>query len=183
MLVFKNTIKFAHDLHTNENPILSNNPLEKITQGVPEIDVSRHNEGPQLRPSFKQYHSEVIFEGCQGSLNWSPRCRKAPVIVFFFSLGAQNGFFFTGRPRSLRIKKLPTVAPLKPFGTISSRGFCRGPSTGHPQCRELWDPGTTQTEILLNHAEIRLYSPFSDRFGTKRTSVWLRTNRKMVNTI
>ena len=37
--------------------------------------------------------------------------------------------------------------------------------------------------ILLNQPEIRLYLPFSDWFGSKRTSVWIQINRKMVNTI
>ena len=36
-------------------------------------------------------------------------------------------------------------------------------------------------EIPSNHTEIRLYLPASDRFGTKRKSVWFQTNRKMVN--
>ena len=38
-------------------------------------------------------------------------------------------------------------------------------------------------EILLNQPEIRLYLPFSDWFGSKRTSVWFQINRCMVNTI
>ena len=38
-------------------------------------------------------------------------------------------------------------------------------------------------EILLNQREIKLQLPFSDWFGTKRTSVWFQINRKMVNTI
>ena len=38
-------------------------------------------------------------------------------------------------------------------------------------------------EILLNRTEIRLYLPFPDWFGTKRTSVWFKINLKMVNTI
>ena len=38
-------------------------------------------------------------------------------------------------------------------------------------------------EILLNKSEIRLYFPFSDWFGSKRTSVWFQINRRMVNTI
>ena len=38
-------------------------------------------------------------------------------------------------------------------------------------------------EVLLNQPEIRLYKPFSDRFGSKRTSVWIQINRKKVNTI
>ena len=38
-------------------------------------------------------------------------------------------------------------------------------------------------EILLNQTEIWLYLPFSDWFGTKRTSVWFQINRIMVNTI
>ena len=37
--------------------------------------------------------------------------------------------------------------------------------------------------IVLNQTEIRLYLPFSDWFGTKRTSVWFQINRKMVNTV
>ena len=36
---------------------------------------------------------------------------------------------------------------------------------------------------LLNETEIRLYLPFSDWFGAKRTSVWFKSNRKTVNTI
>ena len=40
------------------------------------------------------------------------------------------------------------------------------------------------SEILLNRTEIRLYLPFPDWFGTKRTlSVWCQINEKMVNTI
>ena len=38
-------------------------------------------------------------------------------------------------------------------------------------------------EILLNQPEIRLYLPFSDIFGIKRTSVWFQIYRGMVNTI
>ena len=38
-------------------------------------------------------------------------------------------------------------------------------------------------KILLNQTEIRLYLPFSEWFGTKRTAVWFQLNRKMVNTI
>ena len=38
-------------------------------------------------------------------------------------------------------------------------------------------------EILLNQPEIRLYLPFSDWFGSKRASVWIQINRKMVDTI
>jgi len=38
-------------------------------------------------------------------------------------------------------------------------------------------------EILSNQPEIRLYLAFSDWFGTKRTSVWIQINLKMVNTI
>ena len=38
-------------------------------------------------------------------------------------------------------------------------------------------------EILLNQPEIRLYLLFSDRLGSKRTSVWFQINRKMVDTI
>ena len=38
-------------------------------------------------------------------------------------------------------------------------------------------------EIILNQIEIRLYLPFFDWFGTNRTSVWFKINRKMVNTI
>ena len=37
--------------------------------------------------------------------------------------------------------------------------------------------------VLLNQPEIMLYLPFSDWFGSKRTSVWIQINRKMVNTI
>jgi len=39
------------------------------------------------------------------------------------------------------------------------------------------------SEILLNQPEIRWYLPFSNWFGSKRTSVWIQINRKMVNTI
>ena len=38
-------------------------------------------------------------------------------------------------------------------------------------------------KILSNQPEIRLYLPFSDWFGIKRTSVWFKINRKMTNTI
>ena len=38
-------------------------------------------------------------------------------------------------------------------------------------------------EFLLNHSEIRLYSPFSDWFGTTQTLVWFQIYRKMVNRI
>ena len=38
-------------------------------------------------------------------------------------------------------------------------------------------------KILLNQPEIILYLPFSDWFGSKRTSDWIQVNRKMVNTI
>ena len=39
------------------------------------------------------------------------------------------------------------------------------------------------SEFLLNQPEIRLYLPFPDWFGSKRTSVWIQINRNMVNTI
>ena len=38
-------------------------------------------------------------------------------------------------------------------------------------------------EILLWQTKIRLYLPFFDWCGTKRTSVWFKINRCMVNTI
>ena len=38
-------------------------------------------------------------------------------------------------------------------------------------------------EILLNQSEIRLYLPFPNRFGYKRSSVFIQINRKMVNEI
>ena len=38
-------------------------------------------------------------------------------------------------------------------------------------------------KFLLNRTEIRLYIPSTDWFGSKRTSVWIQINRKMVNTI
>ena len=37
--------------------------------------------------------------------------------------------------------------------------------------------------IALIQTEIRLYLPFSDWFGSKRKSVWIQINRKIVNTI
>ena len=37
-------------------------------------------------------------------------------------------------------------------------------------------------QILFNQPEIKLYLPCTDWFGTKRTSVWIKINRKMVNT-
>ena len=36
-------------------------------------------------------------------------------------------------------------------------------------------------ETLLNQLEIRLYLPFPINFGSKRMSVWIQPNRKMVN--
>ena len=42
---------------------------------------------------------------------------------------------------------------------------------------------STHREILLNKTEIRLYLPFWDWFGSKRTSVWIQINMKIVNTI
>ena len=47
-------------------------------------------------------------------------------------------------------------------------------------------PGYTQGnhfEILLNQTEIRLYLPFFEWFGAKRTFVWFQFNLEMVNTI
>ena len=38
-------------------------------------------------------------------------------------------------------------------------------------------------QVLLNQTEIRLYVTCTDWFGTKRTSVWIQINRKMVDTI
>ena len=38
-------------------------------------------------------------------------------------------------------------------------------------------------EILLNQPKIRLYLPFSSWFRSKRTSVWIKINWKMANTI
>ena len=37
-------------------------------------------------------------------------------------------------------------------------------------------------EIFLNQPEMRLHLPYSDWFESKRTSVWIQINRKMVNT-
>ena len=37
--------------------------------------------------------------------------------------------------------------------------------------------------ILLKQTDIKLYSPFSDWFGTKRKFVWFQIYRKMVNSI
>ena len=53
----------------------------------------------------------------------------------------------------------------------------------------LWaycDTARTQRNIFriwLNQTESRLYLPYFDWFGTKRTSFWFQINRKMVNTI
>ena len=38
-------------------------------------------------------------------------------------------------------------------------------------------------QILLNQPKIRLYLPCINLFGNKRTFVWFKINRKMVNTI
>ena len=38
-------------------------------------------------------------------------------------------------------------------------------------------------KILLNQTELRLHLPFSDWFGSKRTSVWFQISLKMVTTI
>ena len=55
------------------------------------------------------------------------------------------------------------------------------------QQSELLENIHTHTEkffwILLNQSKIRLYLPFSDWFGSKRNSVWIQFNRKMVNAI
>ena len=69
--------------------------------------------------------------------------------------------------------------------------WCPGHSIMLPWCREtpvsriaaVFAVWCTHTEILSNQTEIRLYLPFSDRFGSKRTSVWIQINRKMMNTI
>ena len=55
----------------------------------------------------------------------------------------------------------------------------------HTSSRPLQRANTQRNifKILLNQPEIRLYLPFSDWFGTKRTSVWLKINGKMINTI
>ena len=37
--------------------------------------------------------------------------------------------------------------------------------------------------ILLNQTKIRLYLPYTDTFGTKRTYVWFQINQCIVNTI
>ena len=49
----------------------------------------------------------------------------------------------------------------------------------------VWEAYTQRNifEFLLNQPEIRLYLPFSDWFGSKRTSVWIKIIRKMVTTI
>ena len=39
------------------------------------------------------------------------------------------------------------------------------------------------SEILLNQTEIRLHLPWTNWFRSKRTYVWFKINRKMVNTI
>ena len=39
------------------------------------------------------------------------------------------------------------------------------------------------SEVLSNQPEIRLYLPFFDWFGSKRSPVWFQINRKRVNTI
>ena len=38
-------------------------------------------------------------------------------------------------------------------------------------------------ELLSDQTEIKLYTLFSDLFGTKRTSAWFQINRNIVNTI
>ena len=51
---------------------------------------------------------------------------------------------------------------------------------------ECWARLYTQRSLfktILNQPEIRLYLPFFDWFGSKRTTVWIPINRKMVNTI
>ena len=60
--------------------------------------------------------------------------------------------------------------------TAFGNGFRKQPLCPHKRLSDSFSLRTyTQRdlfEILLNQNEIRLYLPFSDWFGTKRTSVW-----------
>ena len=49
--------------------------------------------------------------------------------------------------------------------------------------RRSWRSQRKLFGILLVQTEIRLYLPLSDCFGFKRTLIWFKINRKMVNTI
>ena len=74
----------------------------------------------------------------------------------------------------VRISRLTTR--LSPAVTYNRRWICA--CLTHASCTQ-----RNLFEILLNQTEIRLYLPFFDWFGTKRTSVWFQINWKMVNTI
>ena len=71
------------------------------------------------------------------------------------------------------------------FQKVAKNGQESRPEDASPdnQDRVFSCPREFFSEILLNQTEIRLYLPFSDWLGAKRTSVWFQINRKMVNTI
>ena len=83
----------------------------------------------------------------------------------------------------------PSVPPASPCpGPCHSRSCPQDCRTPCPTARSLrpsriWSRRTIRNtkriffEILLNQPEIRLYLPFSDRFGSKRTSVWFQINQ------
>jgi len=76
-------------------------------------------------------------------------------------------------------------APLEPLNTsvVIIREVSGGALNSDPRLPREDYTKRNVFEILLNQPWIRLYLPFSDWFRSKRTSVWIKINRKMVNTI
>ena len=73
-------------------------------------------------------------------------------------------------------QKFGAITILNSGDKVATLSRHRARATFHSTHRNLF-------EILLNQPEIRLYLPFSDWIKTKRTSVSIQINRKMVNTI
>ena len=117
---------------------------------------------PQSRTPHIHNHTRtaVTRNSRQGSLNWSP---------WWWEVRAFQGM---------------KVAAWSVFGNKTNV------SADNANTRSLSGDARLQThtqrnifQVLLNQTEIRLYLPLSDWFGTKRTSVWFKINRKMINTI
>ena len=124
-------------------------------------------------------------EGIQSGQTWT-------VAISLTPLGAMGALLISLGTRLSWCTRVGSgahnCAPTMPAGASFSAGFgLNAVEIQHEQDRSFGP----MTQFLPNHTQytkrnlskIRLYLPFFDWFGNKRTSVWIQINRKMVNTI
>ena len=186
-------------------------PIRRIA--VRETRVSRHyGVQLKLSLKHPVRHNTIVLRGLRGTFNWAPIMSRTGSLsdseYNFFqrcSLPVAHSWaqrkkipepFITNRiwscwQFSFEIKRNMIVQIIVPFLSNIIK-FCLTEKNQKEHCQHIRIKLTknlflfTQTKlfgILLIQTEIRMYLPFSDWFGSKRTSVWIQIIRKMVNRI